>query len=308
MSMSTLHVLHAIYLPGGNAVTQLSDGVATNQFNELIGMSAGHHIPLFTGILENKPEITFRSSQLRTLLNALGFSGLDTSSGGNADLEWRKAQDLGTRFAFAGANNIRTRLTQGLLYWRTITAEQGQVAEMDCRLCVTWDGTNLPMVPTGSVALNATPSAAEQFTVGPVKINGSFVNGVKGITIESGAQLYEELSDGDTYTTFAGIMEHNPVVATIRTREATNWTAYGISPGTALSAFIGYFKRVTPDGVVYAAGSAQHIKLTNDYGIVLGPSGRGGNNNPIDTELRVLLRANSATTNPLTITLDSTIT
>src|SRR5262245_37956791 len=139
MSMGTVHVLHAIY-HSGFSLTQLSEGVAGNQFNELIAMSAGYHNPQFTGILENKPEITFRTSQLRTFLGGMtpGPFAIDLS-GSNTDLEWRKAVDLGTRNAIGSTVHIRTRLTQGLLYWRSISARQGEVAEADCRLSVTWD-------------------------------------------------------------------------------------------------------------------------------------------------------------------------
>jgi hypothetical protein len=304
MSVDTLHVLHAIY-KSGLSITQLSDGVANQTFNELIGMSAGHHYPLFTGILENKPEITFRSPQLRTLLTAFGISGLDIS-GANTDLEWRKAVDLGARTAISGAN-IRTRLTQGLIYPRTITAQQGQVAEMDGRISVTWDGSNNPFVPAGA-AITATPQAAEQFTLGPCKINGTWVAGVKEVTIDTGAQLFEELADGDLYPTFAGIMEHNPISVTIRTHVATNWTTYGVTTGTALTAFLGYLRRIQADLGPYGTGSSQHIKFAGDYGIVLGTSGRGGGNQPVSTELRILFRQDDySAAAPLVPTLDSTI-
>lgn len=307
MSMQTGYVLHAIY-HSGMVITQLEDAAAGNAFNELIGMSAGHHYPLFTGILENKPEFTFRSSQLRTLMNGIPLFALDLS-GGNTDLEWRQAVDLGARVAIAAVSHIRTRMTQGLIYMQSLSAQQGQVAQYQGRIAVTWDGTNNPLVPAASVAISATPQAAEQFTLGPVKINGSWVNGVIEQNYESGIQAWEEISDGDVYPTFGGVKEFNPIVCTVKTRESTNWSTYGVSAGTALSGgFLGYLRRVAPDSIPYATNQNQHLKLSGDYGIVLGASGQGGGNELISTELRILFRQNSYSgAAPLVPTIDSQI-
>lgn len=307
MSVSTIHVLHGLRLPSGAFLSELTNARISTAMEDLIGLAAGHPYPLFTGAHTMKPEISGRSPAIETLLTATGLTGLDTSAG-NTDFYLKKATDLGIRVANATTGHLRFRATQGLLITQRITARHGQIAEAEFRYLPTWDGTNNPLVAAGSVALAGAEAGAEWFTLGPVSFNSVQIPGVEEVTYDFGIALYEEGSDGEPYLTFAGVKELNPVMVTVRTKEATVWTSY-TAEGTALANFTGYLRAKAQDGINEANATAAHVKFTNSLGgrLVVDNS-EGGGNELVSNQVRILFRCDAEGEVPLTIALNQAIT
>lgn len=305
MSMATGYVPHGILLPSAAFVSQLDDLTPQTNIDELVGLAAGHPQPLFAANMHSAPDIMFSSPMLKTVLDAAGLFGLDCS-GGNTDVFFKKAADLGSRVVAATTEHLRMRATQAFFYWMAIEAEQQQTAKIFGRLALTYDGTNAPLVPAGSVALSGTSTGVEFFTLGPIKINSGFIPGVKKVRVDLGYQTHEESSDGDEFRTFFCAKELNPVVVTITTINATDWTDYGVY-GTGIAALSVFFKRLVNLAGHWGAASAQHVKLTNVAAMVLPQKSGSRGNELVSPELRLLLTAADAASNVLTINTASAI-
>lgn len=308
MSNEQAWYLHGILTPGGTLIGGLTDVTPATNTERLIAMANGHPEPLFTGVRSQKPDVVFTSTSVGAILTLINAGGsifcLDLSAG-NVDLLYVKGKPQGIRYALNTTNHLRIRAAKGFLYWRTIRAQHGQEATIECRLVPVYDGTNQPLVPTGSIALSGTPSVVQLFTLGPVKVNGSALPGVQEWSLAAGEQTEELSGDGEIWTTYAGL-RHNQPAATIRLASQP-WANYAPG-GTALSALQLFLRRKDPDGGNEPNASGLHVLLAGTNGTIEPQDARGGANDPSTTTLLAQLRGASSSGAALAYTADTAIT
>jgi hypothetical protein len=304
MAVSTVHYLYQVILPDGSVIGELDDCTPQAGHSFLTGMASGHIDPLFTAVQSAKPDVQFRARQIGTLLSSLGLDGLNTQAN-PLDLLYRQGANLGSRQALASAVHKRIRVTNGLAYWTGIRASFQTPAEISVRVKPTYDGTNLPLIPAGTLALGNNPAAAEFYRLSAVYVNGVAATGVTGWSLEQGQRMDEIGADDDLYDTYCGISEIQPML-TLDALTWDTWTTFGMA-GTAVTSWAVYLRKKFPDGSDYAPNTNNHIKLSGSAGIVVPNSTRGGGNSPTSTGLRIALHSTSGTTRPITITLNTTI-
>lgn len=296
MGVSTLYVLHGVKT-ASNFYSQIED--TTPEANQQIIQSYGTGFPepLFTGVVGARPDVTFKTGQLTTAIGELGLFGADLS-GGNVDLYYKKLANRGTRVADATTEHVRFRMASAFGYMRSITAGHQSLAKADVRLVPIYDGTNAPVVPAGSLALTGTPTAAENFCLGPITINGSTLYGAQDVTIDFGCQVDESGSDSEPWTSFLSLNEIRPTI-TIRGLAIEPWTTYGVI-GTALTSLTLYLRKVSKEatgGVPYIAnGTSAHIKFTATAGLITPINTSGGGNTKVNTGLKITLDAADTST------------
>jgi hypothetical protein len=304
MAVSTVHVLHGI-VNASTFISQINSANPITNIERLVAESAGLPYPLFTATMGVHPAIPFESPQLTTILNLSGaLSSIVNLSAANTDLYYKRVDDLGRRIADASLAHKQFRMSQAYLTLDSITASNRGEATARCRLGTTFDGTNAPLIPTGSKALAGTPISPDHFVVGPVSLNGSVLAGVEDTTIELNRTLYELSSDGEIYPTFAAQRFYSPVV-TIRCYEHV-WDSFGIL-GNALTAGVFYLRRVASNGRV-PDGTASHIKFTADTGTIHMEDASGGGNDPSMVTVRCTLVSANASAEPIAVNTASAIT
>jgi hypothetical protein len=291
MSVSTVHVLHGILLSGSTFISQLTDTTPASNHEELIGRASGHPDPLFIANRGVRPDVTFNSTQLKTLLDAVGSDYAADLSAGNTDLFYKKVTNLGTREAAASTVHKRMRMASGILYVESIGAAHQQDAAMSCRIVPIYNGTNNPIVPAGSLALAGTPAVTSFFTLGPVVINSSQLPGVQSWRLMLGNSMLELGGDGEIFNTFCAIGETEPFLEVSGLEHA--WDTYGLE-GTAVSALTFALRKKATDGSNVANGTAEHIVFTGSGGKIGVVNTQGGGNSPAATTLRIPLRATSS--------------
>lgn len=307
MSVSTLFVLHGInsYL---NFYSQLEDTTPQANHQMIQSYAAGFPEPLFTGVVGLKPDVTFRCSQIATLIGDFGLFGSDLSSG-NTDLYYKKLVNRGNRVADATTSHMRFRMAKAFGYMRSITAGHQSEAKADVRIVPIYDGTNVPIIPAGSVALAGTPSSAEHFCLGPISINGSALPGAQNMTLDFGCQVDESGSDSEPWTSFLSLENIRPTI-TITGLAIEPWTSYGVI-GTALTSFTMYLRKVSKEatgGVPYIAdGTGAHIKFTATAGLITPISSSGGDNTKVTTGLKITLDAADTSTRSLVMAIGQAI-
>ena len=305
MGVGNLSFLHGIAFSGGGFLSEVTDLTPATNLDELIGYASGYPDPLFVANRMVKPDVRFSTPQLKTILDLCGSTFIADLSGGNTDLYYKLATNLGVRVADATTSHNRIRMATGAMYWEEIGAVHGQDATMTARIVPIYNGTNNPFVPAGSLALAGTPAAASFYTLGPVAINAATLNGVKSWRLNLGLQVLEESSGGDVYTTFCGIGQRAPVLE-ITSLEVGAWASYGLN-GTAVSSLAFSLRKKSADGGNIADGTTGHIVFSASYGKIDVINTSGSGNTPATTTLRIPLRAPDSSTATLTFNSSTNI-
>lgn len=302
MSTTLVYYPHAIYLPGGIVISQLSDVQPAHNFMDLTEFSASQAVPQFTGSHQAAPDNRFSTSQVKAILDATTDYNIakDYSGAGNVDVEYKAGINLGTRTADATLAHIRGRGTANtMLCWESFTARQGQIVELRCRLVHVYNAASGvdPLVFTNGVALTNASAIAYLFTLGIVKINGTTLSAVEEVTWNNNIEYEEVASDGDNFLSYCGIKRFRPTIS-INCLDLTKVNTYG-TRGTALSALSVFLQKKLASAINVAAGTAEHIGLTATVGTV---KSRGINSGGRQmTNITVDLAASAQNTSPFAV-------
>lgn len=299
--------LHGIVLPGGALVSQMTDVSPALNSDRLVAFASGHPEPLFVGKRKQTMDIPFTTRAVGTLLSTIAAGGnpycIDLSAS-PVDLFYRKGKPLGMVYDLGDTEHHRLRVTKGFLYWQRIRAQHRQDATIQCRLLPLFDGTNNPILSAGTVALGTTPAIAEEYTVGPVKLNGSWIGGIQELEIALNEQVEEVSGDGEVFERYGALRTVAPT-ATIRTiREPfANLTVAGV----ALTGLDMFLTRKQPDLANYPASSAVHLKISATKGFAEPSEVREGANGPAVTGVFCQIRSANYNTRALAYTANTQI-
>lgn len=289
-------------------ITQLTDLTPAANIDYLTARSAGAVVPSFRGGQNVIPDITFTTTQVKKVLDkCASYNGLYLPlSASYVDLYYRAVTNLGMPTAIASGVHLQIRARRCVMYWTAIRAQQGQPATIDCRIVPTWDNTNAPLLATDDQAIPASALATEQFTMGPVKLNGSLIDGSDNWGLELNPQIEEIVSDGDVFPTFVGCREHDPIL-TVANPDIEKWDSGIIGlGGLQVTTLLFWLRKKTVDQTGNVANATEeHISFTgadNPCGMATVENINAGIDGPAVCNLRVGLRiSNTATAYPLTI-------
>lgn len=297
MAISNLFVLHGINISGLAFISQITNARPSPAIETILARSAGFPSPLFVANMGQKPMVSFDTTQVATILGITGITIADLTSY-TVDLYYTLVTNRGSRVAAANASHYRFRMANAVLACDRITAGHRSEATASCMLYNPYDGVNEPIVPVGSVALAGTPTSDEHFVVGPCSFNGTDFEGVTDFTLDFGRSLIQAGDRGDLYDTFLAEQELSPSVS-VKANGGVPWFGAGLN-GTALTSMTCYLRRLATTGRV-ANGTASHISVTADTGLVYAEDSSGGNNDPVSTSVRAALVASSATAYPVAV-------
>jgi hypothetical protein len=285
MAVSTVYVLHGVKTPS-SFYSQVHGATPSPQVQAVLQYGSGYPQPLFKGVVGYKPIITFRTSQIATLLAECGLLGV-SHAGGNCDVYYRQVTDFGSRDAATATTAMRLRLENAFMYWRTISAGHRTRAMAEVTLCGLFDGTNAPIIPAGDVEIAGTPSAAEFFGLGPVEINTVTLDGVQQMNLDLGTKLIQAGSASELYDTFVGVQEINPKI-TIRGLATEPWTTYGLvgEELTSLVCFLRKLNNQLAGGLAYVADACEHhVSIGANAGTITLEDTQAGDNGEAMTGL-----------------------
>lgn len=283
---------HGILLPSGSLISELEDCTPGVNSDMLTGYASGHAHPLFRGMRGQVPDVSFTSPAIGQILAAIVAGGnnycVDLGTTGNTDVGYRKGQNKGIREADVSAVHERIRLPDAWMYWQSISARHQQDAVISARMIGRYDGTNPPASQVGAGALSGTPAAVQWYTMGPVKLNGSWVENEQSVSLSSGVREEASGSAGVVWPQFLGVQQTDEMLSL--EKNGKPWNAYGLTGG-ALSSLVVYLRAKDVDGHNVADATASHVKITMTNGYVVPQQTTGGQTNPAGTTLSIALRA-----------------
>lgn len=236
---------------------------------KIIEASDGEVDPRYVAVMDQRPTMGFSTTDIKTALDLAGISGheIDVDDGAQGALEmfFQKLAEGGTR---AGAgNHMKLAVNEGILIPVTLSASQGGRATLTYLCVCTYDGTNNPIVIAISQDLAAgTPGTAVLWTLGPIELNGTLVNGIVDVSINFGIDLRIDASDGEHWARFVAIMNRQPSVS-FSTPDVGLFNTLGLS-GAAQGATdsLVYLRKLAEGSTRVADATAEHIKITVDEG------------------------------------------
>jgi hypothetical protein len=275
MSISKLHTLYAVSL---NTATLAASPVLLDQvqsfgistgLQRIVQRGDGAVDPTYVAIMSQRPVLAFSTTAIATALAACGINGavIDADGSYPGIVCWfQKMAEGGTRAS--GSSHLKMTGAEGLLVPRSLGAGQDSVAAIRYEAVLTFDGTLDPVVVAASQALSGTPSVGELFTVGPVNINGTALEGIQSIEVEFGIGLKVASGDGNVWPTYCAIMSRDPSIR-IRTTDADAIATFGAS-GTAQGATdsVVFFRKLAEGGRRVADGGGEHVSVSVAEGIV----------------------------------------
>lgn len=303
MATTRVYYPHGIDL-NGTFIAQVRDVTPSRNLDELVEFAAGQTAPQYRGSHEARPEIVVVTTQVKDVLDAMTVSGLvGDFSAGNVDLYYKAGKSKALREADASLVHLRVRCDNAFGYWTRLTARQGAAATIELRIVPVYDGVNIPLVATGSVALSGTSVVDHIFTLGPLALNGSNLDALQGFEWENNVQAEEVTDSGVPYLAYGGVAAFAPRIRAT-TRDAGVFATYG--NGTALTALAAYLrKKQKASPAPVADVTAEHIKLTATAGDIVAPGLTGL---AAEGDLMIGLEKPDAASDPFAVDTASAIT
>lgn len=289
--MANPHVVYAV-TQGSSVVLDEIVASDINLQSRMGGEGADGGIEtLMLHLDEQKPEVNVTSLAIARALALTGISALPVTSTPLDFWLQRMEQDA---VRSSGANHYRVRMTVGFLVPQRLRVEQSGIAQIELKAGARYNGSANPLILTGATALVGTPAADQQFTLGPVMINGVQVPNVVGWELDFGLELYNQVTDGNIWPTFQAVLARMNSRLTVRTREAVALSTFGLV-GTAQGATdsIAYLRKKNVDGTGNVAdATAEHIAISMAAGHIRVENTRSQFPQPYESEIILTPRYN----------------
>lgn len=303
---------HAIYCPGILTLTQLSDVRPSHNFQDLTEFAAGQVGPQFTGTHMASPDNRFTTTQIKDLLDVCGAGEYNIArdlSGADVYTQYKAGENRNARLpddnGGAGGNHLFARMQENaMICIESITARMGGLAEIRARLIAVYDPVagNDPLVWTADNDITVVSDVAHLFTLGPLKLNGSWVDGIQEVELNNNIEYEEVASGGDAFTTYVGIKRYRPVL-TARTRDASVLSDYG-TRGTALSAMSWFLRKKLLSNINILDATVENILFAATTGTIKAREASGAD---VVAEVSVDLRMSAQNTAAYSVDTTSAI-
>lgn len=263
MSVTRVDTMAAVVM-GATTLTGVRRKSVDPAIQIALEMMGGATQPSFGGLLQQDPGISFGITDIARMLTVTGVGTLDIpGSVASVVSYWANMENKKT--VTAGAAHDRERILAGMIVPMRINARQGQFAEMDVSVLPIYDGTNNPIIFDTAQSL-PTGVVSQAFTLGPVSVNGTAVNGGLSMVIDFGFSIERIAGDGDTWPTFVCTYANAPRIE-LATPNRALLNQLGLSGGNITADVVAYLRGMERNKKAYANASAQHIKFTAVDGV-----------------------------------------
>ena len=264
MTVSTVEVLRG-FDADSVAYRQIGSADPEHATEVMSIIAAGDSIPRFVAANGSKEGIPFETNQLASLLAQCGVFGCDASA---VTLYYQKVSNLSGRVAHATAEHSKVDAALARMYISNITAGNRTLAVAKGRIVPVSDGTNAPLVRTGSVAVTAAaPTTAEAYVLGPISVNATKLQGCNNLDVNLNPVEWDLSDESFEHTTFAAGNTVAPVISFVTT-DPTALTYHKMAI-TSLNKFRAHLIRKKRNETRYTDVETQHIRFEAVDGIIL---------------------------------------
>lgn len=258
---TTAQGLTEVVLDGVQSV-ELNSALRTGVFG-----SDGSVYNSFGALVSGAPAVRLSTTDLKTLFDACGITGMAVDNDGDNDgvrIYWQRMAAGGTRDAAAAGTHVETIIANGLMVLRSLELSHQSPAVASAEIFARKESSTAPLAfdEAANLTSGVNPASDVQWTLGKVTLNATDLEGLSSVSLDFGVQVLPDAKDSDIYPTFLSIARIQPVL-TIRgahiditgtlTEDGVYYTA---------SQVVFYAKKRSEGGTFVADGTAEHIKFT----------------------------------------------
>lgn len=265
MTVSAIEILRGF---DANSVPYRQVGSADpEQTTEVMSIiAAGDTFPRFVAANGSKEGIPFETNQLAALLAQSGLLGCNASV---VNLYYQKVSSLSGRVAAATAEHSIVSAALARMYISNVTAGNRALASAKGRIVPVSDGTNAPLIRTGTTAIAAaTPSTAEEFVLGPISFHQTYFRGCNNLDVNLNPTEWDLHDESFEHTTFAAGNTIAPVIS-FNTSDPTALTYHKMEISATNKIFRAHLIRKKRNATRYIDAETQHIRFEALNGIIL---------------------------------------
>lgn len=280
-------------MPGSAIHDVIWGGVTLKQCRKVEFNAGGTVAPDFTTgdvapsdhyLISASPKCAFTCGDLAGVIAGLSSQFLAVAAGTiTVPFNLRAA---GSTFAGSSSHDIISA-TDGLLVINSFSASQGEQEGSSVSLTGYFkssDGVTVPVtIGTGQTLSSNAYNATHK--LGPSTINGSAIDGITRVTVNTGINVLPDMTDGAIYPTDHYINRIAPSID-VTGRRVSLFTALGPIFTTQTAAVFKFRKRASGGTVVSAATSA-HLSFTFADGITEVQQVSGSGNSDAEVTLRL---------------------
>lgn len=263
--MADRYYIHAVSVNGTYFSGVTSYTMNSNMQKSIMGHD-GQVDPTFAAKMDQKPDITIRTTDISGLIEAVGFAGLGVTE---LIIWFQKGVSCGTRAS--GSVHLKAVASLGCAVMRTISAQHNQVVEGEVQIFVrSSDGLTDPWTWTADQALGGTVAAVEHFTLGPVYITadgGSRVNiPVNDWSFDPGINAEPVSNDGLAFADYVRINTREPKFE-CTTSDMELASSFGMNGKSCITEFFLRKLSAATTGGRVANATEEHVKFTIAEGL-----------------------------------------
>lgn len=270
------------------------------------GGGSGDAYATMISLLGARPSLAISTTDLKTFIDKVGLYYATVTAGAVFTSYWTKTSDGGANDA--GSVHEKRVINKGLLAVSQIEADDEDIARLGFGVFATYDGTNDPIALSANSALGAAGNVTTRFTLGPVELMGTQLEGVQGVTITPGVTVDARRADGFKWPRHSSCRVSGTMIE-IRTLDAAAQRTFGID-GTVLSADGAevWLRKLGTGAAPVANATSEHIKLTGLKGMVVAGPASASHPDDVVSVVSVFLAYNTTgPVLPLTVNTATTI-
>ena len=291
MPVQDIYKLDKIVFPGTSKEIHTLGNVSTKfGIKSQMGQAAGQIFHNFVATERQQPSVEFTTKAIDALFGIITPGG--TASSSPITYYLKRASAIGYQARTATVHK-KAVMNNWLGYWTSLKLSHNGQAELSVSIQANYDGTNDPIIVTGSIALAGNLLDTNYFGLGPSYINTVAITGVQEITIQNQVKLIQAGSDSEEFDTFTGI-ETIGVEATIKTFQPVNWETFNLrglalagSSSSTASGFVCFARKYLKNGSRVANATAEHISFAIPQGRVIPVDESGNESQPISDTAKV---------------------
>jgi hypothetical protein len=229
---------------------------------ELLEGGSGFVYNMFGAIKSGAPAGKVSTTDIKRILDAVGVAGMTISDEALVTMYFMARANGATLSAADSGKHQSALISNGMLIPRTLSADHQGTAKLDLDIIATTDGVIDPITYTHNADLPAAIQAAGVYTLGPIKLNTTVVEGVSNVNLDFGLTANAEGRDSDIFPSFVSVEKIQPVLtvstqhvdlAGTLTMEGKHYTS---------SQVVIYLRKRAEGGTFVADATAEHIKIT----------------------------------------------
>lgn len=300
MALTKVYQLYAVKL-GSTLFNELQDASLSANVTDLIEIPVGFNMPLFNAANGEKPELSFGTFAVKTLLGLLGVAGGDA---GIAKLLGRKISNKSGPVAVGSGAHASWTASASLGVIQQITAGNRQRAMANARIVFLKDGSTAALVYSGTATVDSYTTAAEHYVLGPISIDGSTIEGTNDFNLSFNPQTEESDDNYESEPIFAAVRATQPII-TFSTTDPAVWSLHNTEIGTSTANGLKVnLLKLEANKKQYDSSASQHIVFAAGLGRVRCESVGGSKQL---TRVTVIPISPDGSAAPVTVTTDTAV-